>query len=112
MALIGLLVIGACASTTMLLKKGPGTGSLEVRVEETLEKTPGRLHFARVRLEQREGEWWACSTGNQSSGVLTSMVDADALLIFPKDATRIEAGSHARVQALGPDFHASEARGF
>ena len=44
-ALIGLLVIGACASTQLLLDKGPGTGRLVVRVDG-IEHTDGSMRFA------------------------------------------------------------------
>jgi uncharacterized protein (DUF2141 family) len=43
--LIGLLVIGACASTTLILQKGPHSGTLEVHVEG-LEHQDGNLRFA------------------------------------------------------------------
>jgi uncharacterized protein (DUF2141 family) len=45
LALIGLLVIGACASTKLLLDKGPGSGRLEVRVEG-IEHEEGAMRFA------------------------------------------------------------------
>ena len=50
---------------------------------ETLRKKPGRLHFVRVTLA-REGERFvASSTGNQSSGVLTSTVWGDGVVDNP-----------------------------
>lgn len=45
LALIGLLVIGACASTKLLLDKGPQSGDLEVRVEG-IEHMEGSMRFA------------------------------------------------------------------
>jgi molybdopterin molybdotransferase len=66
---------------------------LEVRVADRLVKKPGRLHFVRVTLERRDGEWQARSTGNQSSGVMTSMARADGLLIFPEEASELVPGA-------------------
>jgi uncharacterized protein (DUF2141 family) len=43
--LLALLAIGACASTKLLLDKGPGSGRLEVRVEG-IEHTDGSMRFA------------------------------------------------------------------
>jgi molybdopterin molybdotransferase len=49
---------------------------VRARVSETLRKKPGRMHLVRVTLE-RDGETViAHSTGNQSSGVLKSMIRA------------------------------------
>jgi molybdopterin molybdotransferase len=67
------------------------------------EKKPGRTVFARVRIEEREGERYAFLTGDQSSGVLLSMVRADALAILPAEARRIDPGSPIHVQRLDRD---------
>jgi len=93
-------------------RREPFRATLRARVGEPLRKRAGRLHFHRVQLERREGEWWAVSTGSQSSGVLTSMTAADGLLVFPKDATELEPGGFATVQVLAPGFHDSAERGF
>ena len=79
---------------------------------ETLRKSPGRMHFVRVRLA-REGERvLAYSTGNQSSGVLRSMCEAQGLLIFAADARELRAGDTATVQVLDAGFLAADAPGF
>jgi len=70
---------------------------------EDYEKPPGRMHFVRVTLQEREGRLFAFPTGDQSSGVLYSMVRADGLAIVPADTTRIEAGTEVSVQLLGRD---------
>ena len=54
----------------------------------------------------------ARSTGNQSSGVLTSMTRAQGILIFPAEASELAAGASASVQVLDADFLASDAPGF
>ena len=86
--------------------------TLDVRLAETLRKRPGRLHFVRVTLEQQDGEILARPAGNQSSGVLRSMCDAQALLVFPADASELQAGDRARVQVLDEDFLASRGPAF
>ncbi len=85
---------------------------LRVKVVDGLSKKPGRLHFVRVLLERSEGEWLARSVGNQSSGVMTSMVRADALLIFPEEASEIAPGEMAHAQVLDPDFFTAMEAGF
>ncbi len=70
------------------------------------------MHFVRVRLERDGDRVLARSTGNQSSGVLRSMTDAGALLIFPAESTELCEGETALVQVIDPDFWASETPGF
>jgi molybdopterin molybdotransferase len=80
---------------------------LRAELEETLRKKPGRTHYVRVTLS-REGECFrARSTGNQSSGVLRSMVRADGLLVFPAAASELAAGASAEVILLDPDLLAA-----
>ena len=80
---------------------------VEARLAERLEKKPGRLHFVRVRLEREGGDIVATSTGNQSSGVLRSMTEANGLLVFPAEDTRLDAGARVRVQVVDEGFLAS-----
>lgn len=89
--------------------------TVRARVRGALEKKAGRIHFVRVHLERSagpDGEIWAESTGNQSSGVLRSMTLARGLLVFPAEATRIADGEPATVQVLDESFFAGETPGF
>jgi molybdopterin molybdotransferase len=80
---------------------------VRAQLGETLRKKAGRLHFVRVTLA-REGERFvARSTGNQSSGVLSSLALAQGLLVFPAEATELAAGSVAEVQVLDADVLAA-----
>jgi len=65
------------------------------------DKPAGRMHFVRVMLQEREGRCIAFPTGDQSSGVLLSMVRADGLAVVPAEATHLDAGSEVTVQLLG-----------
>ena len=85
---------------------------VRAQLAETLRKKPGRMHLVRVTLE-RDGETViAHSTGNQSSGVLKSMIRAQGILIFPAEASDLAAGASAMVQVLDADFLAADAPGF
>lgn len=86
--------------------------TVKARLLEPLDKKAGRLHFVRVALEWRDGEVWALTTGNQSSGVMTSLVRAHGLVVFPADATSLGAGETVTVQVLDDDFFHGETRGF
>jgi molybdopterin molybdotransferase len=85
---------------------------IEAALGETLRKSPGRLHFVRVRLSREGGRVVARSTGNQSSGVLRSLCEAQGLLIFAAEARELRAGDTATVQVLDPGFLAADAPGF
>jgi molybdopterin molybdotransferase len=86
--------------------------TVEVRLGETLRKKAGRLHFVRVTLAREGDAVVARSTGNQSSGVLRSMIRAHGLLVFPAGATELAKGATARVQVLDEGFFAAESPGF
>ena len=56
--------------------------------------------FVRVTLNRRNGEVYATPTGNQSSGVLSSLSRAHGLLIGPASERVLKAGSQAAVLLL------------
>jgi molybdopterin molybdotransferase len=60
----------------------------------------GRRSYVRVKLKRENGQWIATTTGTQSSGALTSMVQADGLLIIPENVTDVPAGSQLEVRLL------------
>ena len=60
----------------------------------------GRRTFARVVVTQRDGRYHARSTGEQGSGVLTSMARANGLAIVPEGTYDLAAGSEVIVQML------------
>jgi len=64
-------------------------------------QSDGRRTYVRVTIERRDGQLYARSTGNQSSGVLTSLVTADGLLIVPENAGDIPAGTRLSVRLFG-----------
>jgi len=84
---------------------------VRARLTETLTKKAGRLHFVRVQLAEKDGEIEATSTGNQSSGVLRSMTLAQGLMIFPAEATEMQANAEVRVQVIDEQFFASTESG-
>jgi len=60
----------------------------------------GRRSYVRVKLQQQDSHWLAFLTGTQSSGALTSMVKADALLIIPEGITIVEKGTELPIKLL------------
>ncbi len=69
--------------------------------EEPLSAAGFKETFHRVILESREGRHLVRGTGNQNSGILRSMVEANGLAVLPSHA-RIEAGEQVEVIPLEP----------
>jgi molybdopterin molybdotransferase len=75
---------------------------------------PGRTEFVRVVLKRGAGPdgslaWLATSTGNQSSGALLSMAQADGLLVVPAASAGLAAGQTASVLLLDGSAFQDEA---
>jgi molybdopterin molybdotransferase len=86
----------------MLVMEGK-TRLAKPTVEAILEEdvtSSGRRHFVRAMVEKRDGRYYARTTGEQGSGVLTSMVKANGLVIVPEGIELIKAGERVTVQML------------
>jgi len=87
----------------------PHRRTFMVATAETIQLGAPLTHFLRVVLEQGAGPHpLARTTGSQSSGILTSMSSADALLIVPPDPREVSAGTTLRALPLDGDLGASE----
>ncbi len=68
---------------------------------DRLDKKPGRTEFQRGILEPSEaGEWRVRKTGPQGSGILSSLSQANALIVLPHDAGSVEPGERVDVVPL------------
>jgi molybdopterin molybdotransferase len=77
--------------------------TVRATLDEALRKKAGRQHYVRVLLTRDGERYVARTTGNQSSGVLRSMSLAQGLLVFPAEATELDAGAEADVLVLDSD---------
>ncbi len=77
---------------------------VEAVLKEEIRKKAGRRHFMRAKVSFEEGRYMVTTTGPQGSGILDSMVEANALLIVPEETTDIKAGEKVRVQILDRSF--------
>jgi molybdopterin molybdotransferase len=75
---------------------------IEAVLMERITKKPGKT-------ADRYEVWM---TGSQSSGVLTSMVKANGLLIFPSESGEIKEGQTVQVQLLGKNLSAQAVPGY
>jgi molybdopterin molybdotransferase len=74
--------------------------TVEAVLVDEVSRKDDRRHYLRVRLEEEAGEWRAHLTGEQGSGILSSMIEANGLAIIPDDWTRAPAGSRVTVMLL------------
>jgi molybdopterin molybdotransferase len=73
---------------------------MEAILDQEIVKKPGRTHFVRVMLERKGTEIHAKLTGDQGSGILTSVSSAHGLAVVPRDVPLIKAGEKAKVLLL------------
>ncbi|MCX8044797.1 MAG: molybdopterin molybdotransferase MoeA [Desulfobacterota bacterium] len=66
---------------------------------------PGRMFFVRCVVTEENGVYYATMTGEQGSGMLTSMARANGLMIIPDTKDGIAPGDTVSVQILDPDFN-------
>ncbi len=65
-------------------------------------KKPGRVQFLRVRVSVKEGRYEAVPAGDQSTGILSTLLLSDGLAFLPEDRTGFEAGEEVDVHLLYP----------
>ena len=66
-----------------------------------LRKAPGRTEFQRGILTRNEaGQWTVRVTGEQGSGILRSMSEANCFMILPTDQGNVTPGSLVQVQVM------------
>ena len=61
----------------------------------------GRTRFVRVALKERNGRLWASSAGDQNTGIVRTLVAADALVMIPSDCAKLAAGTEVDVFIYG-----------
>jgi molybdopterin molybdotransferase len=69
---------------------------------EPLRKRPGRREFKRGVLTYRDGAWEVRTTGPQGSGILSSMVAGNCLIILEEERADVAAGESVLVEPF-PD---------
>jgi molybdopterin molybdotransferase len=67
---------------------------------DNFSKRPDRRHFLRGILTREEGVFKVRTTGDQGSGILTSMVKANCLIDVPVEVERLKPGDLVTVQLL------------
>jgi len=74
--------------------------TVEATVAADVKDKAGRMNFMRARMSPVEGSYSVESVGAQGSGILMSMIHADALMIVPAGRDGLSKGEKVRVQLL------------
>ena len=72
--------------------------TLDATLTETITKRPGRLHFVRVRLSNRDGGWFATPTGPQGSHIQSSLIDCHGVARFGREESKLAEGQRVTVE--------------
>ena len=78
----------------------PPLPTLRAALAGPIRKIPGRTEFQRGVLVQDGDRWTVRTTGEQGSGVLSSMSQASCFIVLPADAGDLAAGTTVDVQLL------------
>jgi molybdopterin molybdotransferase len=79
----------------------PALPTFKVPCTSTLKKAPGRTEFQRGILSQDgSGSWTVRVTGEQGSGILRSMSEANCFIILPAEQGNVTPGTLVDVQVL------------
>jgi molybdopterin molybdotransferase len=71
---------------------------LKAKAAAPLRKVPGRTEYQRGILFREDGEWRVRTTGQQGSGVLRSMSEANCFIVLEHARGKVEAGELVSVQ--------------
>ncbi|MFO1387730.1 gephyrin-like molybdotransferase Glp [Cellvibrio sp.] len=70
---------------------------LNISIQSDLKKQPGRADYQRGRLTTQGGKNYAATTGNQSSGVLSSVAQANCYIVLEQERGSVKAGEKVNI---------------
>ncbi|TEU15715.1 MAG: molybdopterin molybdotransferase MoeA [Anaerolineales bacterium] len=99
-AMVSFELFARPAILKMLGKTRLDKPTVEATLLDEITRKDNRRHYLRVMLEEREGKYLARLTGDQGSGILLSMVQAQGLAVIPEDVDHLPAGARVQVMML------------
>ena len=82
--------------------------TVAAELREAIRKTKGARHFIRARVTFEAGRYCAVTTGEQGSGILKSMVQANGLIVLPEDVTSVRVGETVMVQLIDQSLNQTD----
>ncbi|GAC1665099.1 MAG: hypothetical protein NVS9B9_26440 [Ktedonobacteraceae bacterium] len=73
---------------------------VDVIVEDGVSDRAMRRHYVRAHVEWRDSHFVACTTGNQGSHIMTSLLNVNALVIVPEGGIEVHPGDKAKAMML------------
>jgi molybdopterin molybdotransferase len=99
-AMVSFELFARAAILKMLGLRNPQRPSIEATLLDGMKRKDNRRHFVRVKVSEKDGGFEARMTGEQGSGILSSMVEANGLAVIPEDWSSAPPGSRVRVMLL------------
>ncbi len=99
-AIVSFEIFARPAILTMLGKTKFTRPTVRAILHNDVRNDADRRNHIRVWVEKRAGQYHARTTGEQGSGILTSISNANGLLVIPENVTAIRAGEEVDVQML------------
>ncbi len=84
--------------------RGYGRPVVQAQFQEKFSKRTDRRHFLRGILTREDGVFKVRTTGDQGSGILTSMVKANCLIDIPQEVEKLNPGDTVMVQILSANL--------
>jgi len=75
--------------------------TLKASLAQAVRKKPGKTQFMRVALEVENGRLQVRSSGNQDTGILKTMIRADAIAVLEASRGGYAAGEEVEIELLG-----------
>jgi molybdopterin molybdotransferase len=73
---------------------------LRAILQNEVKKKPGKINFLRVRLRREKDQYLAYSSGDQNTGILKTMLKADAIAKLPAERTSFSPGEELEIHLL------------
>lgn len=77
-------------------------------LEGTLRKKAGKMNLVRVHARIENGRYLITSSGDQNTGILKTMLKANALALLPAERTEFGPGEELQLQLLDPTLELEE----
>lgn len=87
---------------TMLGRREMSRPSVQATIDTDVRNADGRQTYLRVRVKWEGNGFLAQLAGSQDSSALSSLADANALLVIPAGVTEITSGTVCQVEILAP----------
>lgn len=71
---------------------------LKAVLEDSIKKEKGFVHFLRGKTSIKDGRLFVRKTSQQSSGIFSSMINSDCLIIVPEEVNEIKNGEEVMIQ--------------